>query len=381
MLGCPYGQTSGRTSRMALRTAVRWPILNVEQEERDARFRAGTLPRRAGHAGARHPGARRRWVDPVLARPVAGPRRRDGDAPPAHGRQRGRRPAARGRRGAGVAGPRRGRVGRRLAARRGHPVVDGVGVRPVVRGRPRPHRRPRVEVGGVGRRQRLHGGQRRRVQVRPVRPRVVRRPAHDRPRAEPRRPAVARPGRRQRGAGWHPGQRPVGPVRAGRGPDGGHGDGVDVVRVPVAGLLRIRGRRRRPAARRTRRPPQRSSAKRRPRRKTSSGRADRMAETATQHLKDVAAEREPAARSGAPDASTPEAAIELAATGTTPRRLPIHAASSMVMALQRSAGNAAVRSLLAGRAPTPVQRDDAPARRRRPPAARPRLRRHRRATS
>ena len=106
-----------------------------------------------------------------------------------------------------------------------------------------------------------------------------------------------------------------------------------------------------------------------------------MAETATQHLKDVAAEREPAARSGAPDASAPEAAIELVATGTTPRRLPIHAASSMVMALQRSAGNAAVRSLLAGRAPTPVQRDDAPGAAPAAPGVGPRLRRHRRATS
>ncbi len=61
----------------------------------------------------------------------------------------------------------------------------------------------------------------------------------------------------------------------------------------------------------------------------------------------------------APDAAAPDAAVEFAAVGASPRRLPIHAASSLVMALQRSAGNAAVRSLLPPRA-AHLQRDDAP---------------------
>ena len=85
-----------------------------------------------------------------------------------------------------------------------------------------------------------------------------------------------------------------------------------------------------------------------------------MGVTATERRPDGAPERDPSARQIAPDAVTPELAVDLAATGTAPRRLPIHAASSMVMALQRSAGNAAVRSLLTARVPAVLQRDDAP---------------------
>ena len=73
-------------------------------------------------------------------------------------------------------------------------------------------------------------------------------------------------------------------------------------------------------------------------------------------------DRQPGERGGTADlAPGRDDAVDLGAIGAGPRRLPVHAASSMVvMALQRSAGNAAVQSLLGPRPSLRLQRDDAP---------------------
>lgn len=87
-----------------------------------------------------------------------------------------------------------------------------------------------------------------------------------------------------------------------------------------------------------------------------------MAGSVAQRGNDQAGERDPDGRVAAADrAAAPGESPELAVIGAGPRRLPMHAASSMVvMALQRSAGNAAVGSLFGRRAPVLLQRDDAP---------------------
>ena len=126
-----------------------------------------------------------------------------------------------------------------------------------LRRRPGPHRREGVAVGRVGRGQRLHGRQRHRVPVRPVRRLVAGRPADARPRADPRRPAAERPGRRHARAGRDQPEQPVGPVRAGRRTERRRGD----VRRAVRGGQPTR----RPSGRSSARPRTSSRTRKRPR--------------------------------------------------------------------------------------------------------------------
>ena len=184
-----------------------------------------------------------------------------------------------------------------------------------------------------------------RVPARPLRPVLRRRPRHPRARADPRGPAAQRPGRRHGGAGRHPAQRPVGPLRARGRRQCRTGHENPRPRRPPAPRPQPR-----PALAAVQRqedeqaeeehPPPRapSSSARKPRRRPRSKAASWPA-----HVDGLAPARP---RPAGPPPTVTERAAAATAHVPPPGR-------TAVLALQRDAGNAAVSALMAARLKSP----------------------------